>query len=192
MRPRAWLLPIALLAGAGLAACGGGQTFPPPSPSEDPAQVTWNLEPGGLRYRLAASPDLNLDDGHPLGLTVCVYQLADLEKFQDMASSAEGVDRLLDCSAEVAGARTARRHFLQPGEERLVTTDRAEKARYLAVAAGYSHRQADMCSAIQPFPVSRGSRGVIFRTTVYSAAPLDAIIHCTESAVTITGVNREQ
>ncbi len=185
------LLP--LLACCLCAGCGSSQPnmYPAPTPSEDPAKVTWNMLPQGLRYYLEAGPALNMDKEHPLGLTVCVYQLADSNKFQALAASAEGLDQLLDCRMETAGAQSARQYQLQPADKRSITADRAEGARMLAVVAGYAHENPNLSTAIFPYPVEKGSKG-FFRTTVYSAAPLEAIIRFTDSAVSITGVRRAQ
>lgn len=185
------LLP--LLACCLCAGCGSSQPdmYPAPAPSEDPAKVTWNMQPRGLVYHLEAAPTLNMDKEYPLGLTICVYQLADSNKFQALAASAEGLDQLLDCKMDAAGAQSARQYQLQPNDKRSITADRAEGARMLAVVAGYAHEKPDLSTAIFPYPVEKGSQG-FFRTTVYSAAPLEAIIRFTDSAVSITGVRRVQ
>jgi type VI secretion system VasD/TssJ family lipoprotein len=176
-----------------LAACGAKpEPFPAPAPSQDPAKVTWGMVKNGLSYRIVTAPDLNSDKGQALGLTLCVYQLKDSTQFQALAATLEGIDTLLDCKLEPAGAQAAKRFSLQPATELDIVSDRAEGARMLAVVAGYAHERPELCTATLPYPVSKGSEGIIFRTTVYSAAALDVVINLTESAVSLTGVSREQ
>ena len=92
-RLRAAALACALL----LAACAGEAPAPaqlPPAAVENPSDVTWNLEPGGLRCRIEASPDLNLDKNTALGLTLCLYQLQDYAVFENKSAAPEGLERL--------------------------------------------------------------------------------------------------
>ena len=165
---------------------------PPPSPADNPANVTWNQQTGGLNYRIEASKDLNRVREESLGLTLCVYQIEDPSSFQALSASAEGLDQLLDCKLEPAKARASRSFLIQPGKNLDIVQDRVEKARYFAVVAGYDHLEPDLCSAIIPFPIHTEKVGIIFRDTVYTAAPMQALIHLGAESVTISGVERVQ
>ena len=127
-----------------------------------------------------------------LGLTLCVYQIEDPSSFQALSASAEGLDQLLDCKLEPAKARASRSFLIQPGKNLDIVQDRVEKARYFAVVAGYDHLEPDLCSAIIPFPIHTEKVGIIFRDTVYTAAPMQALIHLGAESVTISGVERVQ
>ncbi len=165
---------------------------PPPTPSDNPATVTWNQETGGLSYHIEASKDLNRAGEENLGLTLCVYQLEDSSTFQALSSSPDGLDQLLDCKLESAKARASRSFLVQPGKAFDIVQDRVEKARYFAVVAGYAHLEPDLCTAIIPFPIHSEKVGIIFRDTVYTAAPMQALIHLGAESVTISGVERVQ
>lgn len=182
------LLACALLP----AACGGASapTQPPPAAVANPADVVWNLEPGGLRCRLEASPDLNRDGDTALGLTLCLYQLKDYATFTGKSSSPDGLDELLQCRPDTAQAQSARLFQLQPGATLDVIMDRAEHARYLGVVAGYAHLVPDQCSAVMPFPLHARTEGVLFSTTLYNAAPAQALIRLGESSLSVTGAER--
>ncbi len=176
-----------------LMACGKPSQAPlppPPQPSGDPASVTWNQQTGGISYRIEAASDLNHEGDKPLGLTVCVYQLDDPTTFQALAATASGIDQLLNCQLEPAKARSSRSFRIQPGKSQNVTSDRVEKARYLAVVAGYEHLKPELCSAIVPFPIHHETKGLIFRDDLYTAAPMRALIHLGADSVTISGVER--
>ncbi len=179
-----------------LGGCGGSaaknQLPPPPSPSKDPASVTWNLQAGGLSYRIEASSSLNHDGERPLGLTLCVYQLDDPSAFQALAASPAGIDTLLDCQLDPARARASHAFRMQPGASQEVTDDRVEKARYLAVAAGYKHLKPELCTAVIPFPLHHEKKGLIFKDDLYTAAPMQALIHLGADSVALSGVERVQ
>lgn len=178
-----------------LGGCGASREEPfnvPPTPVEDPAQVRWNLEQGGIRLLIETTEDLNRTGNLPMGLTMCVYQLKDFSSLQNTVNAPDGIDALLTCRMDtVNGAAGARLFFLQPGQRQEVVMDRLEGARYLAVVAGYAHLRPDACHVVQPFPMEQDREGLL-RTKVYSAAPLDALIRLGAESVSITGVKRVQ
>jgi type VI secretion system VasD/TssJ family lipoprotein len=189
------LLPFAL--SALLAACGGKDAvappMPKPQPQTDPAQVIWPAEPGGVRLRIEATPDLNAQDGNPLALSLCVYQLGKADKFDDLARNADGLDALQACTVEAGGAVSAKRYWLQPGQVVTDDVDRAEGARLMAVAAGYAHLTPELSRAAFRFLLHSEKKGwmIGFRDTVYSAAPMEIHIRLTASQVSINGAERE-
>ena len=192
-RPPLCLCLLLLLCLLPLGACGGESPSPQPpapAPAETPSGVVWGLEPGGLRCRLEASPELNRDNDTALGLTLCLYQLKEYDQFSNKAASAEGLDELLQCRPDAAQAQSARLFQLQPGATQDVVMDRAEHARYLGVVAGYTHLRPDQCAAVLPFPVHTESKGLIFRSPVYTAAPVQVLIRLGESSLSITGAER--
>ncbi len=180
-----------LLAWCLLAGCGGPvASYPPaPLPVENPAEVNWSLNIGGLHYFIETTDDLNMDKGFPLGLTVCLYQLADYATLQNLASTPAGLSTLLEGNMETAGALSVRTFALQPGQRIEVTADRMEKARYLAVVAGYTHLKPELCWAILPFPLHTEREGLL-RKPVYLAAPVDALIRLGSESVSLSGVER--
>jgi type VI secretion system VasD/TssJ family lipoprotein len=194
MRKRFRLLSGALLL---LAACGGKDAVAPPmprpAPAEDPSRVVWNAEPGGVRLSIEAAPDLNAQDGTPLALSLCVFQLDKTDKFDDLAQTPEGLDKLQACTVEAAGAASARRYWLQPGQKLSEDIDRAEGARTMAVAAGYAHLEPKLSRAGFRYLMHTDKNGYIpgFRKTVYSAAPMNIVIRLTASQVSINGVERD-
>lgn len=191
-RRLAWLSAI-LVCGLLPAACGGNTpppAPPPPAAATNPADVVWNLEPGGLRCRLEASPDLNRDGDTALGLTLCLYQLRDYAAFAGKSATPDGLDELLQCRPDAAQAQSARLFQIQPGATVDVVMDRAEHARYLGIAAGYTHLVPDQCAAVMPFPLHTRTEGVLFSTTLYNAAPVQVLIRLGESSLSVTGAER--
>jgi type VI secretion system VasD/TssJ family lipoprotein len=180
-----------------LAACGGKDAvappMPKPAPAEDPSRVVWNAEPGGVRLSIETTPDLNAQDGAPLSLSLCVFQLDKTDKFDDLAQTPEGLDKLQACTVDAAGAASAKRYWLQPGQKLSEDIDRAEGARTMAVAAGYAHLEPQLSRASFRYLLHTGKDGYIpgFRKTVYSAASMEIAIRLTASQVSINGVERD-
>ena len=188
----AGLLCLLFLA-ASTAGCGGGDKStlpPPPSPVENPADIVWNQEKDGIRFRIEASSDLNREKDTALGLTICVYQLKDCSAFSALAASPRGIDTLLDGDLQKADALSSRVYHIQPGSTLDVAADRMEGARYLAVVAGYAHLRPELCSSVLPFPVHEETKGLLFRTRLYSAANLQALVRLGAESVSISGVER--
>jgi type VI secretion system VasD/TssJ family lipoprotein len=194
MRRQFRLLSGALLL---LAACGGKDAvappMPKPAPVEDPSRVVWNAEPGGVRLSIETTPDLNVQDGVPLALSLCVFQLDKTDKFDDLAQTPEGLDKLQACTVDAAGAASAKRYWLQPGQKLTEDIDRAEGARTMAVAAGYAHLDPKLSRARFRYLMHTDKDGYIpgFRKTVYSAVPMTIVIRLTASQVSINGVERD-
>ncbi len=180
------------LLGLLLVACGGSNPLPPvPSAVDNPADVVWNLEEKGLRLRMEAASDLNMQNNVPLGITMCVYQLKNFAAFQNAVYASGGIDKLLNCAiTDVTDAVSATLYELQPGSQIDITTSRLEEARYLGVVAGYTHLQPEMCSAVQPFAMHK-SRSMTLSST-YRAAKMDILIRLTSQAINISGVERVQ
>jgi predicted component of type VI protein secretion system len=167
--------------------------MPKPAPAEDPSRVVWNAEPGGVRLSIEATADLNTQDGAPLSLSLCVFQVDRTDKFDDLARTAEGLDKLQACTVDAAGAASAKRYWLQPGQKLSEDIDRAEGARVMAVAAGYAHLKPELSRASFRYLLHTSKEGYIpgFRKTVYSATPMNIVIRLTASQVSINGVERD-
>lgn len=187
------MLLVLLLLAASVTGCGGkkqGTLPPPPAPAENPADIVWNQEADGIRCRIEAASDLNMEKDTALGLTICIYQLRDCSAFKALAATPRGIDTLLDGDLQKADARSSRVYHIQPGTTLDITADRMEGARYLAVVAGYAHLRPELCSSVMPFPVHEETKGLLFRTRLYSAAGIQALIRLSAESVSISGVER--
>ena len=134
--------------------CASKQLPPPGSEYEE----------GAIKIHVEADPQLNLSDGKPHTLLVCLYQLKDPNAFNQLASDQEGLYRLLECNLFDASVAGAKKLIIQPGQDTTFNLDRAEGARYVAVAAGYYLIQRERMVRLYEIPVVIEKKGIIRRT----------------------------
>ncbi|VBB46645.1 Type VI secretion system outer membrane lipoprotein TssJ [uncultured Desulfatiglans sp.] len=128
----AWIGAGVLLWGiiAGLAGCASSPPLPP-----SPPEFTYEEE--AIELYIKADPRLNLYDGLPHTLLLCVYQLRDPNSFHQLADQPGGIYKLLECAPFDASVAAAKRLIVHPDQDLKYPLDRAEGARYVAVVAGY-------------------------------------------------------
>jgi type VI secretion system VasD/TssJ family lipoprotein len=121
-------------------------------------------EEGGIKIHVKADPQLNLSEGKPHTLLVCVYQLKDPNTFNQLAGDEDGLYQLLECGLFDAGVAAAKRLIVQPGQDTTFNLDRAQGAKYVAVAAGYYLIERDRIVRLYEIPVVTEKKGIIRRT----------------------------
>ena len=144
-----WLLLVLLVC-----SCASKQ-LPPPG---------LEYEESAIKIHVKADPQLNLSDGKPHTLLVCVYQLKDPNALNQLASDQEGLYRLLECNLFDASVAGAKKLIVQPGQDTTFNLDRAEGARYVAVAAGYYLIERERIVHLYEIPVVIEKKGIIKRT----------------------------
>jgi len=100
--------------------------------------VDWKYEKEAIKLNLKADGQLNLYEGTPHPLTLCVYQLTDPNAFNQLAKDPDQLDTLLECDRfKGGGVAGFERLIVHPGQNSTFTLSRAEGAKYVAVVAGY-------------------------------------------------------
>lgn len=153
------LLPIFLVCSC------ASQPVSPPS--------EWRYEKGAIHLHLKADFQLNLYDGNPHTLLLCVYQLRDRNAFDQLTEDDDGLYKLLECSRFDGSVAGSKRLFVQPGEEMIYSLDRAEGAKYVAIVAGYYLLQKEGMVRVYDVPWFVEKKGFIRRTKVAKPGPLD-------------------
>lgn len=115
---------------AGLVGCAKSPPLPP-----SPPEYTYEKE--AIELHVKSDPRLNLYDGLPHTLLLCVYQLRDPNTFLQLADQPGGIYKLLECAPFDPSVAAAKRLIVHPDQDLKYPLDRAEGARYVAVAAGY-------------------------------------------------------
>lgn len=130
------------------------QPLPPPQ---------WEYEKDAVKIHLKADPKLNLEEGTPHTLLVCVYQLKDPNAFNQLSGDNDGIYKLLECKLFDASVATAKRIIARPGQDISLVLDRAEGAKYVAAVAGYYILQKDRMIRLFKIPVVVEKKGFIKR-----------------------------
>jgi type VI secretion system VasD/TssJ family lipoprotein len=121
-------------------------------------------EKDAIKINVKADPQLNLSDGKPHTLLVCVYQLNDPNAFNQLAGDQEGLYRLLECELFDTSVDGAKKLIVQPGQNTTFNLDRSQGARYVAVAAGYYLIERERVVRLYEIPVIIEKKGFIRRS----------------------------
>ncbi|HEX7747981.1 MAG TPA: type VI secretion system lipoprotein TssJ [Bordetella sp.] len=161
-------LPCALAALL-LAGCGGGGG-PDASRKQVMANVNWEFAKDAVMVEVAAAPNLNEYAGQSHTLLLGVYQMADPAPFYKMLADSNALARSL--SSEKGGDAYVQftRYIVAPGQHSILILDRAQKAKYIGLVAGYYKLSGATSARLFEIPLSVSSDGLI--TTTWSAAPM--------------------
>jgi type VI secretion system VasD/TssJ family lipoprotein len=98
----------------------------------------WAYEKSAVRIHIKADNKLNLFNNKAHTLYVCLYQLRDVISFDKLATDASGIRQMLECRLFDEGVVWAGSKVIHPGEDIVLTLDRAERAEHIGLVAGYS------------------------------------------------------
>jgi len=122
----------------------------------------WEYQREAIDIHLKSDPQLNLQDGVPHTLLVCVYQLQNPIPFDRLASDTAGLYRLLECELFDPAVATSNRLFVHPGQDQHRAFDRAEGARHVAVVAGYYTIEKERIVKLIDIPVAIERSGFLW------------------------------
>lgn len=138
----------------------------------------WLYEKEAIKLNIKADPNLNEHGGIPHPLHSCVYQLKDLNAFIKLAGYEDGLRELLDYRCAMFDAAAATPMDIQPEQELTLTLDRAEGAKYVAMASGYYELSKDRVIRWIKIPVVTETKGFIRRKKIQKPghASIDIIL----------------
>ncbi|MDR1578408.1 MAG: type VI secretion lipoprotein TssJ [Deltaproteobacteria bacterium] len=171
---------LALILSLFLAACAkpSAALVPNPGPPvKSLDQLRFMYAPKAIRIGVVASLDLNLTEGAPAALAICLYQLSELSWFNGNASTPEGLRQLLSCPGGVGvtppkGVVAGRRHLFQPGQTQDLVIDRLGEVRYVAVVGGFSDLPNIGATGFLLTPIQENKN--FFFANTFEVAELDA------------------
>ena len=131
-----------------------------------PAPPDYFYAKGAIEVHLRSGPMLNMNQGSPHTLLICVHQLRDPNAFNRLISDADGIYKLLECSQFDGSVTHSKRIIVQPDQKVSYTLDRAEGTKYVAVGAGYYNVKKDGVVRLYEIPVVTKSLGFFSRTLV--------------------------
>jgi type VI secretion system VasD/TssJ family lipoprotein len=98
----------------------------------------WTVEKSAVRIHIKADNKLNLFNNKAHTLYVCFYQLWEVGAFDKMSADTSGIRQMLECRLIDESMVSAHSKVIHPGEDIVLTLDRAERAQHLGIVAGYS------------------------------------------------------
>jgi type VI secretion system VasD/TssJ family lipoprotein len=172
-----YLLLLAALSLSALApGCGGVKPAAPERSAEaaaSPQDMNWAFAPKALELTFVSDPFLNEYEGAAHTLSICVYQLSDPAAFRQMAATAPGVSKLLECAPFDPSVVSVQRVSVRPGLGEVLTLDRDAKSKYLAVACNYHDLNPGTATRIFEIPVSSDTSGWLWwKETTYQPGKL--------------------
>lgn len=100
----------------------------------------WKFEKEAIRVHIKADQRLNLYNKKAHTLYMCFYQLGELNAFDQMTQDENGIRKLLEAKLFDPSVAAVSSKTILSGENITLTLDRAERAEYFAVVAGYYAR----------------------------------------------------
>lgn len=140
------------------------QPLPPPE---------WRYEKEAIHIHINADSQLNLSEGMPHTLLICVYQLRDPNVFNQLADHNDGLYKLLECDLFDASVTSSKRLIINPGQDSDLVLDRSEGSKYVAILAGYYSIQKERILRLLDIPVIVEKKGWIKRTKIKKPGPLN-------------------
>lgn len=119
---------------------------PPPKPQ-------WLYEKDAVTLRFKADKILNMYDGLPHTLMVCVYQLQDDAVIEQLSTNEDGIYQLLDCEPFDSSIRNAKRLIIHPGQDLTFIMDRLAGTRKIGFVAGYAKLEKGRIIRVADIPV---------------------------------------
>ncbi|MFH1984860.1 MAG: type VI secretion system lipoprotein TssJ [Pseudomonadota bacterium] len=141
------------------------------SHAPDPAP-SYGYGEKGISFQLAADKQLNAYDGAAHSLLVVVYQVTDINPFKKLAQSEDGLRTLLEVKSADPSFVASQKFFIEPGESQSLVLDRAEKATWVAVVAGFYRLVPAKATRSFEIPFKVETKGIIFRKQVAEIQPL--------------------
>jgi len=148
----------------------------------DPAP-SWDFGPKGVKITYKAVKLLNAFDDKPHALLMVVYQLSEANQFKKLSQYEDGLRQLLEAKGKDPTFMAAQKVYIEPGNTKTLVLDRAEKARWVGVVAGYYALEPGKATALFEIPHRVETRGLIRRKRVATVEPLEVTLVLGEQAV---------
>lgn len=154
---------------------GGAQAQAPlqqsgPQPQQDEKLKSLGLDPSrpysskAIQIEYRADPNLNLYQDRSHTLAFVVYQLSDINPFNNLAKDAAGLTTLLKGEAYDKTVMAVNRFFIEPGDTNRLDIDRYENVKWVGIVAGYYDLTPGQVTRIYEMPVLIETKGMIFKT----------------------------
>ena len=144
-----------------LSSCFTGKKPDPADPG-----LVWGYGPKSITISYQASKDLNVYDGKPHTILLCLFQLSEPNVFNELSKSDDGLTKLLECSRFDKSVAGFTRIIVQPGENKTLQLDREENAKWVGLAAGYFNLNSNQITKLFEIPIVTKKKWLLFKTPI--------------------------
>ncbi len=136
-----------------IVSCGGKSPEPEPE---------WEYKPKSIQVSVSAAAMLNEYQGASHALQLVIYQFDNINKFVELAEYRDGLKKLLKAKNFDPSVQAVKKIFIDPGQTDKLVLDRAEKARYVGIVAGYFELIPGRATCFFEIPHKVKKKGMIF------------------------------
>ncbi len=133
----------------------------------------WVYEIRAINLVARASADLNSVRGRPHSLALGVFQMNDPNTFRGLSVSQAGAVELLQKGQIDESIVNFQQVNIRPGEQKKVSINRAQTAKYIGVIAGYFKMNPKTDVQIFPIPLRPIKRGVVESALAFASLITD-------------------
>lgn len=131
-----------------------------------PGKSVWSFSPEGIQIQYVADKMLNVFENEPHTLILAVYQMNNINVFNNLTKDSEGLKKLLQVQSFDSSVVGMDKIIVQPGEEKTAVLNRAEDARWVGIIAGYCTLNPGQVNRLFNIPLITEKKGIYgFRTT---------------------------
>jgi type VI secretion system VasD/TssJ family lipoprotein len=145
---------------------GGCASKPVPPPD-------YSYGKDAINISLHAASELNVYQGVPHTLLVCVYQLKDRTAYNQLVGKKNGLYQLLRGQKFDPSVTYSEKIIMHPGTDKQLVLDRAEGTKYLAVVTGYYSMSPEKMTKVFDIPVALESEGPFSMSKVNVVKDID-------------------
>lgn len=152
------------------------------------AEVEWSYAKDGVLLEISADHLLNQYAGEPHTVVLGIYQMEDAALFYKLIASTDLLSKSLASNLGNDGFLQFTRYVVEPGKRAILVMDRAQKSKFLGVAAGYYHMGASRSARLFEIPLSVASSGLVAKT--WKAEPVQLAVRLALGADGIINAER--
>lgn len=136
------------------------------------------FDPRGIQINYTADKMLNSYEDRSRTLMVVVYQLNNINAFNNLVKDETGISQLLETERFDPSVVGIDKLFVEPGQKNTIYLSRVENARWVGIVAGYCDSIPSQTHRIFEIPVIVEKKGVYgFRKTEARIAPLQVDLY---------------
>lgn len=133
----------------------------------------WVYEIRAINLVTRASSDLNSVRGRPHSLALGIFQMNDPNTFRGLSVTQAGAVELLQKGQIDESIVNFEQVNIRPGEQKKISINRAQTAKYIGVIAGYFKLNPKTDVQIFPIPLRPIKRGLVEKALVFAALITD-------------------